>query len=707
MRLLLTFLLCFSISVCFSQVDSLMNMGRGFAVKRDYENALLYFNKALEVSKTNINKAKVSNNIGLLYSFQKKNDKSLQFLLKATKYYKFEKQYERLAQTYINIGGTYRIMSDYESAKEAYDKAFAFAQTSKTRNSALNNIGRLMFSTGEYKKGITYFKNLVQKSDPFYQIHQNLARLYIKTDRIDSAALQYEKALAIHQSKTSPVYIELKKELADMYYTAGKENEALTVYIDAMYAYERLRDLYLIDETKLKSGTTNTSIYLSAIECAAKTKQYNKMLALMESLKAPVLSEKIHMSSLPDSIRTRIKEYDHQITKALNSNYTDLDKLIHKKEELLQPYSIADYKSQSNTLNKLPNDMAIINYTYSDSLLVRSTIIDDKTAAELFPIDESFVAHAMNYHFNIADLTATSYDDYLSYFRSSKQLCKYLLPELPDTIKRLVIIPYDKLYLVPFACLTQSDPHKEWANFYGIHYLIEDYAISYAPSIETIREQTNSNTKALAFVPSYADSIQLKFADQEAKALRKHFSTEIVSGNKANRDNFFKELPGHDIISIISHGEHGKIFLQNDTILADDLYRLNLDNALTVLSACQSSAGRLQSTEGFMSLARKFLELGSRSVIASVWEANDKVTADIMSGFYLYTSDGDTKDIALQKAMINHLNSAESVLRAPGNWSAPVLMGNVESLPKSKSKLLWLLLLVMLIPLGKYLKRKV
>jgi tetratricopeptide (TPR) repeat protein len=704
MRLLLTFLLSFSISVCVAQVDSLMNIGRGFAVKRDYENALLYFNKAIVVSKSNTDKGKVLNNIGLLYSFQKEFNKSIESFNRSIHHYKLDSNKEKIARAYLNVGSTYRRMSKFDSAKEAYDKAFSLAITQKTRNSALNNIGRLLLSTGEYKKGIVYFKDLVQKSDPFYQIHQNLAYLYAKTDQIDSAAVQYGKALVVHQSKTSPVYIELKKEIADMFYTAGKKDEALAVYIDAMDAYERLRDLYLIDQTKLKSSDTNKDIYLSAIECAAKTKQFNKMLALMERLKAPVLSEKIHMSNLPDSIQTRIKEYDHDISKALGSSYKDLDKLIHKKEVLLQRYTIDDSEPFTNALYSLADDMAILNYTYSDSLLIRSISIKGESSADVLPIDLALEAHAVNYHFKIADLNATSYDDYLNYFRSSKELCKYLLPELPDSITRLLIIPYDKLYLVPFACLTESDPHKDWASFYGVHYLIQDYAISYAPSLGTIRVQTNSNTKALAFVPSYADSIQLKYADQEAKALKKHYSTDIIDGAEANRETFFKALPGHDIISIISHGENGKIFLQNDTILADDLYKLNLDNALTVLSACQSSAGRLQSTEGFMSLARKFLELGSRSVIASVWEANDKVTADIMSGFYLYTAEGDTKDVALQKAMINHLDNAESVLRAPGNWSAPVLMGNVESLPKSRSKLLWLLLLFVLVPFSKYFK---
>ena len=706
MRSLLSLLFLFSISICYAQIDSLMNTGKKFAVQRDFENALLYFNKALIVSHSNTEKGKVLNNLGLLYTLQKKFDKSLSSYLKAIHFYELDSNKEKIARAHINIGSTYRRMSDYDLAIEAYDKAFALAQTQKIRNLALNNIGRLIFSTGEYKKGIAHFKDLAQKSNPFYHIHQNLARFYVKTDQIDSARVQYEKAFMILQSETSPVYIELKKEMADMYYSAGRENEALPVYIDAIEAYERLRDLYLVDQTKLKSSETNKAIYISAIECAAKTKQYNKMLGLMEALKAPVLSEKIRLSNLPDSILIKIKESDHAIKKALNSDYSKLDQLIYKKELLLQAYAIADSKPSVNALYQLPIDMAMINYTYSDSLLVRAISIEGETSAELLPIDETFLTHALNYHRKIADQTATTYDDYLSYFDSSKALYKYMVPELPDPITRLLIIPYDKLYLLPFACLSQSDPNKEWASFYDIHFLIEDYAISYAPSIGTIREHTARSTDAIAFVPTYTNSLQLKFADTETKALRKHFDTEIISGVEAKRETFFRELPKHEIISVISHGEDGKIFLQNDTIYTDDLYKLNLDNALTVLSACHSSAGHLQSTEGFMSLARKFLELGSHSVIASVWKANDKVTANVMEDFYLYASEGDAKDIALQKAMINHLATAESLFRAPTNWSAPVLMGNVESLSKSRNKLVWLLILLVLIPLGKYFKRK-
>ena len=701
MRIIYLLIFIFSFSICYGQADSLILKGGNFLRNRDYTQAEICFNKALEGNINSIQKGRIFNNIAVIHLLKRDYNKALFYFSKAEKVYQTANEKELLSGTYNNIGATYEKIGNIDSALLCYKKAFRLRSGNKI--SLLNNIAKIN-AQKDPEFGISTYKHLLEDNPEYYPLRQNLAKLYAKTNQIDLAVKEYELAIKYHTSKTSPVYIELKKELADMYYNAGIYNLAQSNYVDAILAYEHLRNLYLIDKTKLNSTEANKNLYLSAIECAVKGNRPDEAFALMEKLKAPVLSEKIRMNSLPDTIRIQMKEIDLRIEKSLTNNYKDLDKTINEKSFLMDLYANIG-TLHSKVLEELPADMAILNYTYSDSLLVRSLTIENKTKCELVSIDSAFMAHMMNYHFIVADQKRTSFDDYSSFFSSSKYLYSKLLPDFPAEIKRLQIIPYKYLYLVPFHCLTQSDKHKEWASYYDIHFLIEDYAISYTPSVEVIQEQKQSNTKAIAFMPNYASN-NLDHGLDEAKALKKHFSTEILTGSFATRETFFKELPGHDIISVISHGKHGRILLDNDTIHADELYPLNLDNNLTVLSACESNAGKLESAEGFMSLARKFLELGSKSVIASVWVANDKVTADIMSDFYWYISEGNSKDIALQKATINHLNNAESVFRAPCNWAAPVLLGNVAAIPPSRSQFLWFLLLLVLLPFIKYLKRR-
>ncbi|MCT4602497.1 MAG: CHAT domain-containing protein [Marinifilum sp.] len=701
MRFFCFVIIIFSFSVGYAQTDSLITRGGDYLRNRDFTQAELCFKKAFKTSINETQKGRILNNLAVVQLLRKDYNQALVYFSKAEKIYHLIGEKDLLAGTYNNIGATYEKMDDLDAALSFYKKAFRLRSGNKI--SILNNIAKIN-SKKDPVFGISIYKHLLEDSPDYYPLRQNLAKLYAKTNQINLAVKEYELALKYHASLSSPVFIELKKELANMLYNAGIYNQAQSNYVDAIFAYERLRNLYLIDKTKINSTEANKNLYLSAIECAVKGNRPDEAFALMEKLKAPVLAEKIRLNSLSDTIRVQMKEIDLRIEKSLTNNYKDLDEIINEKSVLMDLYAnITTLPSQ--VLKNLPADIAVLNYTYSDSLLVRLITHKNKTTCDIVPIDSTFVSHMLNYHFIIADQNRTSYEDYTSYFTSSKYLCSKLLPNFSEEVTRLQIVPYKYLYLVPFHCLTKSDMHTDWASFYDIHFLIEDYAISYSPSIDVIQEQKQSNTKAIAFVPNYTRK-KLEHSMDEAHALKKHFNTDILSGTHATRENFFKHLPEHDIISVISHGKNGRILLENDTIRAEELYPLNLDNNLTVLSACQSNAGKLESAEGFMSLARKFLELGSKSVVASVWVANDKITSDIMSDFYWYTSEGNSKDVALQKATINHLNNAESVFRAPCNWASLVLMGNVESLPPSRRQFLWFFLLLVLLPFVKYFKRR-
>ncbi|PXX96876.1 hypothetical protein DF185_19750 [Marinifilum breve] len=705
MRLLVTVLLTFYISISYGQVDSLMQVGREFAMKRDFNNATLYFKKAYSISTSNENKGKTMNNIGLLHYLQKDYLSAIKYYDIALKHYQQDKNKEAASQTLINMGGSYRLLNRTCKALECYQKSFEQSKSSQTKVSALNNIGRLSFTTGDYTEGITYFKKLAEGDLKIYQIYQNLARLYANINDIESAVENYQKALNIHENQYSPVAIDLNKEIADLYYSRNNKELAIKYYNTAIHSYERLRDLYLIDQTKLNSSVMVRDIYTSAIECAAKISNQDLANYYLEQLKAPVLSFKIRENLLPDSVKVELKELDHKINQALKNELEDLDKLVTEKGKLLQQFPVPGQRNYKEVLEVLPEDMAVLNYSYSDSLLVRTISTGTNTQIDLTRINEHFQNRINDFYLNASDRSKDSFNDYNSFFKASKYLYSILVPEISQNIKRVLIIPYGKLYQVPFTCLTNSDPSMDWASFSDTKYLIEKYAISYSSSLSTIQSSKYGSRSAIAFIPEYSDKKQLKFAENEFKALDKYFNAEVLQDEDASKENFFRELPEHDIISVIGHGLTGKILLQNDTIHSEDLYQLNLDNSLTVLSACESNTGSIKMNEGYMSMARKFIEAGSSSVIASLWRVNDKVTSEIMSDFYWYYSEGNAKDQALQKAMRNHLNNADSELRAPVFWSGLTLLGNPEALPESRSQYLWLFLLLLLIPFAKYLKR--
>lgn len=65
-----------------------------------------------------------------------------------------------------------------------------------------------------------------------------------------------------------------------------------------------------------------------------------------------------------------------------------------------------------------------------------------------------------------------------------------------------------------------------------------------------------------------------------------------------------------------------------------EIYNLELDADLVVLSACQTALGREVRGEGLVGVTRGFMHAGAPRVVASLWEVDDQSTAELMRLFY-------------------------------------------------------------------------
>nr|MDP9121254.1 CHAT domain-containing protein [Acidobacteriota bacterium] len=107
---------------------------------------------------------------------------------------------------------------------------------------------------------------------------------------------------------------------------------------------------------------------------------------------------------------------------------------------------------------------------------------------------------------------------------------------------------------------------------------------------------------------------------------------------------------------------------------------VRLDADLVVLSACETGLGKIRGGEGIIGLTRAFQFAGARSVLASLWQVEDRATAELMERFYRHLRAGTPKDLALRAAQLELLSGREGRpglnATAPYQWAAMQLYGD-------------------------------
>jgi CHAT domain-containing protein len=107
---------------------------------------------------------------------------------------------------------------------------------------------------------------------------------------------------------------------------------------------------------------------------------------------------------------------------------------------------------------------------------------------------------------------------------------------------------------------------------------------------------------------------------------------------------------------------------------AHEIYNLNLNAELVVLSACRTALGQEIRGEGLVGLTRGFMYAGTPSVVASLWDVRDEATSELMSRFYeRMFKDRMRPAAALRAAQVSMLK--EKRWGKPYYWAGFILQG--------------------------------
>jgi len=172
--------------------------------------------------------------------------------------------------------------------------------------------------------------------------------------------------------------------------------------------------------------------------------------------------------------------------------------------------------------------------------------------------------------------------------------------------------------------------------------------------------------------------------------------SEIYLGNNATVERFKYHASRFPVIHLATHGcfeAEGcclgekedcngvrRIDMEPNTLLfADEPFnianaaRLGMKNTeLLVLSACQTALREESDGREIAGIAYLFERAGAKAVMASLWNAEDDTTSEIMTQFYQNLNQGMSKGEALRQAKLQQID------RHPFYWSPFILIGNAQ-----------------------------
>jgi CHAT domain-containing protein len=249
-----------------------------------------------------------------------------------------------------------------------------------------------------------------------------------------------------------------------------------------------------------------------------------------------------------------------------------------------------------------------------------------------------------------------------------------------------------------------------------MHYLLHDFKIGYNNSVSFYLEEKPfqyQKETVLGVFPVFENSnLELAFSKKELENLSDHFEGKYLEKSEATFNNFKANAAYFSILHLSTHASSGnidepaRIRFYDREILYSELYNLNINPNLVVLSACETGLGKLYKSEGAMSVARGFQFAGAKNILFSLWKVNDYATSLFMDKFYKNIECGNSYFESNQQAKLDFLNddSIPNAKKSPYYWSAMVYYGTLEDCKTINYKLYVLLIFFLGIDLFFLLK---
>lgn len=701
-----------------AKLHYLNNLYRFYRANDNWEQAEYYLDMGMEVAQEAPHEeyAEIVLATAVYYRDYKRN------YTKATSYFEEALELAKESEELVSIthvktdwAAMLREQQEYDAAADLHATVMELTEQAGSRRSWLDAVSRyteIRMDQDHIDETSAYLDTLRQENISEYDF-----RFQLRINNTLARALKMENDLTAARDKMEPFISEaLGRVQNSSDYQTGraslppvKEN-AFRLYASLLYE---------------KAAHAPLLTFLDRLNNLSQADFHNHHLLKSEVLSEEELIYDQELTQMIDELRTRLRTADEDERAELNEMLlqaeNEKNQLRHKIHDQAA-FEEADISAVQRSLDR--NEM-ILNYRMIDNRMYVHAIYQDEIRADVVDFED---VEILEIEQRIDQMHEGETD--LKFLR--ELYTRLLDPEWFENVDHLEVVPDHFMYYIPHETLPVTEPQHSGA--YGsTRYLIEDIVINYRHALNEWHKTglrrnfpgwTNeivamgvTRTQDSESVLEPSKSLPaLPFASKEINDIKtfysRHQSCRLFLDEEANYDNFVSTAHSGRILHLATHGEvspHDPLFSviylggdqadEQSHIFAYELFEMNLQNELVVLSSCESGAGTYVKGGGIAGLSRAFRFAGARSMATNLWPVRDETAARLSADFHKHLQQGYSKDEALREAKLDYLNNRNS---NPYWWAAMTLYGDPSPLYRTSSSrqvalsllLLWMISLV-------------
>jgi CHAT domain-containing protein/Tfp pilus assembly protein PilF len=700
----------------YARATPINNIGTIYFGQHDYEKSLEQLLKALALIDIEGMKgdflALVKANIGEVYFETKQYDEAEKWLDAALVLANKLEVDRRIATTQLIRGKLYTDLKDWDVALTSFDQAKTIFEKNGEKEMLEElylDYGILYYEQGGFENSVAqlnmsmeisreiesnktmwkslYFMALNQKHDG--EIEKSIITLESSIALLEEASTNFiddgESLTKFNQSESR---LKVYAEIVELLISQGNIGEAIA-YLDKANS----------DNMKSKFGNLDPTFADDSKNLAIQKKK--ELETQIGKLSAEISKEK----AKPANQQSLAKIQGLQEKLIQQKDY-----LKFTRETMMNDSSLSNYvknnvnpKDFMKIKRYIPEDVGTILYLLGEDKLYLFVATKDSVYAKVLEISKDDVEkkvleiHQLLKRPSFSTKTRgergtrtlvsadDAIDNQVKFNELSAALYDILIKPVEKQIgtkEKLVIIPNGVLYYLPFQILGYP------VNDTSFHYIIEDYKILYTS--ELIFDDLVDEPEAPLIVAMGNADNSLPFAEVEVNNIKEIYpDAKIYVREDATRDKVINIPENYNILHLATHGildfnNFDKSYLvlaanseTNDDgkLTIDDIYsipNLGYYNMVT-LSACETAV-TYEMLEGWpVTTASAFLDLGVVTVIASLWNVDDKATNILMKKFYENLKTMNKLD-ALRTAQLDMIHDTDYA--HPYYWAPFLLIGD-------------------------------